>query len=147
MSVQPIVSPIFYELTDAAGNQFLYQPAGPTLWYGPPSSTTQYTPTVVTSPLGSLVSVTLTPLTFPFIHHLTLVIPNVNMGNTPSTTSLVCGRMKYEQQHSTQSLTRCAAGIGSLFRTVCAAVPTTHQPRQYGALPHWAADRSAAQDR
>lgn len=84
MSVQPIVAPIFYELTDAAGNLFIYQPAGPTLWYGPPASQTQYTPTILNSPLGSLVSVTLTPLSFPFIHHLTLVIPNVNMGTAPS---------------------------------------------------------------
>jgi len=79
----PIVAPTLYELNDAAGNEFIYQPAGPTLWYGPPSNPTKYSPTILSSPLGSLVTVTLTPIAFPFIRTLTLVVPNVNMGSTP----------------------------------------------------------------
>ena len=84
MPAKTVVAPIFYELTDAAGNEFIFQPAGPTLWYGPPSNPTQYTPTILDSPLGSLVTVTLTPIALPFFRHLTLVIPGVNMGNAPS---------------------------------------------------------------
>jgi hypothetical protein len=83
MSAQPVVAPILYVLTDAAGNEIIYQPAGSTLWYGPPTNLMQYTPTTLDSPLGSLVTARLTPIAFPFIRTLTLVVPRVNMGNTP----------------------------------------------------------------
>jgi len=78
-------TPILYELTDASGNQFLYDPAGPTLCYGPPASVRCFSGTEVStlsSPLGSLVTVTLI-LLLGFIRTLTLVVPNVNCGNTP----------------------------------------------------------------
>lgn len=85
-----IVEPHLYILKDSGNNEFFYDPAGPSLWYGPSGSLTQYTPTVVSSPLGSLVTFSL-PFPSPFPHPVpfitrtvTLVIPSVNMGNTPT---------------------------------------------------------------
>ena len=79
-------TPIFYELTDASGDRFIYDPAGPTLCYGPPHTPQCFSGTQVSilpSPLGSLVTVTLASFPPLFTSTLTLVVPNVNYGSTP----------------------------------------------------------------
>lgn len=81
-----IVEPHLYILKDSGNNEFFYDPVGPSLWYGPSGSLTKYTPTLDSSPLGSLVtfSLAIPPFPHPFITRtVTLVIPSVNMGNTP----------------------------------------------------------------
>jgi hypothetical protein len=77
--------PGFYELTDGSGNDVLYDPAGPTLCYGPLASLRCFSGTEVStlsSPLGSLVTVTLFQL-LGFRRTLTLVVPTVNCGSAP----------------------------------------------------------------
>jgi hypothetical protein len=86
-----VVSPRLYILRDQGNHEFIYETAGPTLWYGPQGTPTQYTSTTLNSPLGSLVTFILpfpSPIPpgkpFPLITRIvTLVLPGVNMGNTP----------------------------------------------------------------
>ena len=53
---------------------------------------------------------------------------------------------RHEQDPSAESLTRTLTRTGNLPGALCAAVPPTYQPRQHGALPHGATERSAPQD-
>ena len=50
-------------------------------------------------------------------------------------------QLRHEKEPSAESLTRTFTRIGDLPGTIYPAVPTTHQPRQHGALPDRIAHR------
>lgn len=88
------VAPRFYDLRDKDGNEFYYQPAQPQskVWYVPKGSVpTEYDVAPKDGGFGSSVTFSLSyPSHFPpfpplhlFTRTVTLLIPTVNMGNTP----------------------------------------------------------------
>src|SRR6266849_4580361 len=74
--------------------------------------------------------------------------PVIEVNDPATITTLLVSviQWRHEQDPSAQSLTRTFTRTGDLPGALCPTVPTTHQPRQHGALCDGATHRSAPQD-